>query len=106
MAYGRLGKAALVATTNTTVYTAPSTCKMVKLSLNFLNPNATAATLQAAISTSDTPAATDYIENGVQLPASGGVLNRSDVIIGRDERLVVQSSLAGVVVRVSGEEIV
>ena len=106
MAQGRLGKAVLAAATNASVYTPNVNCKYAKVSVNVLNTNATAAVFQMAISTTGTPAAADYIENGVNIPASGGVLSRTEVIVGRDEQLIVQSNLAGVVVRGAGEEII
>lgn len=100
---GRLGKYVLTASTNTTVYTTPTAVLYSVVDLSVLNNTASAATLKVAIATSGTPAAGDYIEDGVSVVASGGVFLREKVYLSPGEYLIVYATQA-VTVRVSGIE--
>ncbi|MGI9212610.1 MAG: hypothetical protein ACR2HF_09065 [Methylococcaceae bacterium] len=100
---GRLGKYVLVASTNTTVYTAPTAALYSIVDINLLNNTGSAATVKIAISTSGTPAAGDYIEDGVAIAASGGVFLREKVYLSPGEYLIVYATQA-VTVRIAGQE--
>lgn len=104
MATGRLGKNALAATTNTTVYTVPATVAYAEVSVYALNTSASNATFRLAVSTAATPATADYLEYGAEIPANGGVLERTNIVCSPGELIVAYSSVANVVVRVSGIE--
>lgn len=104
MAIGLLGKQLLSADTDTTVYTVPVDCLFAAVSVNVLNTNSTVAEFKLAITSNVSPAAVDYIENGTQIPADGGMLERTEIKCSPGEKIIVRSSLANVVVRVSGIE--
>lgn len=104
--FGRLAVSALAANTNTSVYTVPSNCDYVELSVSVLNTNITDATVELALATTGTPNANEYIEKGSVIPANGGVLERTDIVCSPGEIVVVKSSQANVIVRVSGKEII
>jgi len=94
MATGRLGVADLSAATNTTLYTVPATTFTV-LTVNLVNRAATAATVRIAVSTSATPADSEYIEYDVSLSAKG-VLERTGIVMDAGKLLVVRSSAVSV----------
>jgi hypothetical protein len=94
MATGRLGVADLSAATNTTLYTVPATTFTV-LTVNLVNRAATAATVRIAVSTSATPADSEYIEYDVSL-SSKGVLERTGIVMDAGKLLVVRSSAVSV----------
>ena len=106
MAYGRFAVAVLAANTDTVVYTVPDNCLYAELTINVLNPDTVDATAKMAVSAADTPVANEYIENGVILPANGGILERASLIASPGERIVVRSTLATTVVRVSGKTVI
>lgn len=106
MADGKLALAAPAAATNTTVYTVPNNCKYAKIDVNILNPDASDATVELALTTNGTPALNEYIEKGAIVPSGGGSLERINLICSPGEILVVKSSLATTVVRVSGNEVI
>lgn len=96
MATGRLGHQDLAATTNTTVYEVPAdTFSVVTLSL--CNRNATNITVRVAVSTTATPAVSEFIEYDSQITANG-VLERTGIVMDRTNGrfLVVRSSAANV----------
>lgn len=104
MAVGLLGKSLLVANTDTVVYTVPTDALYAAVSVNVLNTNNSIAGFELAISNNSTPGLVDYIELGTQIPADGGMLERTDIKCSPGEKIIVQSSLSDVVVRVSGIE--
>lgn len=104
MATGLLGKQLLAANTNTTVYTVPTNVRYATVTVNALNTNSTIVGFKLAVTTSASPAAVDYIENGTQIPADGGMLERGEIKCSPGEKIIVHSTLANVVVRVSGIE--
>ena len=94
MATGRLGVQDLSATTNTTVYTCPtSTFAVVNVSV--CNRNATAVTVRLALSASANPGTAEWIEYGVTIPANS-VLERTGLVLAATQLLVVYSSATGV----------
>lgn len=103
MSFGRLAVGIPAANTDTVIYTVPDNCTYAELTINILNPDVTDSTVQVALATTNTPAANEYIEKGVILPANGGILERTQLLASPGERIVVRSTLADNVVRVSGK---
>ncbi len=104
MAFGRLGLLSTTASTNATVYTAPTNCSYAEVSVDILNNDITDAVLQIALALTGTPTADEYIEDGAIVPANGGILMRSTLVLSPGENIVINSSLTGTKVRVSGKE--
>lgn len=102
MATGRLGVSDLSAATNTTLYTVPTSTFAV-VTVNMVNRGATAANVRIAISTSATPADSEYIEFDVSLAAKG-VLERTGIVMDAGKLLVVRSSATSVNAVVYGIE--
>jgi hypothetical protein len=93
MATGRLGTANITTTTDTTIYTVPSSTFSV-VSVSICNRNTTtAATIRVAICSSATPAAGEYIEYDTSLVASG-VVERTGIVMDAGKILVVTVSSA------------
>jgi hypothetical protein len=102
MATGRLGVADLAAATNTTLYTVPASTFSV-VTLNLVNRGATAATVRVSVSSSATPADSEYIEFDTSLSAKG-VLERTGIVLDAGKLLVVRSSATSVNAVVYGIE--
>jgi hypothetical protein len=89
MATGRLGTANItLTTTNTTVYTCPTSTFSV-VSLNVCNRNSTtAATVRIAISSSTSPSADEWLEYDTSIVASG-VLERTGLVLDSTNKYLV-----------------
>ena len=94
MATGRLGTADVSATTNTTVYTCPTSTFSI-VTLNLTNRNASSVTVRVAIASSATPGNAEWIEYGSTIPANA-VLERTGLVLDADKQLVVYASTTGV----------
>lgn len=106
MAKGRLApNQVLPANVDTTIYDAAGAFQYSEVSFNILNQTALDATIKVAISTTNPPTASDYIENGVVLTRGGSLLERTQLKLSVGEKLIVTSDVPGVVTRVWGEEI-
>jgi hypothetical protein len=103
MATGRLGTADLtLAGINTTVYTVPSDFFAV-VSVNVCNRSNNAQAVRIAASSGNSPLDSEWIEFDVEIGAKG-VLERTGIIIGAGQRIVVYSSSTNVSVVVFGIE--
>jgi hypothetical protein len=102
MATGRLGVADLAAATNTTLYTVPANTFSV-VTVSVVNRGASAASVRVAISSSATPADSEYIEFDTSLSAKG-VLERTGIVLDAGKLLVVRSSAISVNAVVYGIE--
>jgi uncharacterized membrane protein len=101
MAFGRLGVAELTADTDTEVYTASTGAAVSILVLNAANASAKVKLAIVDGAVADL-ANEDFIED-TTLPAKD-VLERTQIVLGEGETVVVRSDVAGVVVRVHGYE--
>lgn len=104
MANGLLGKTLTSNGSNVTVYSVPATAKFATVSLNAVNLGTTVAKLRMAISYSSNPSAVDYLEYGAELTASGGILERTCMVLSPNEKLIIHSDSSEVAVRVFGLE--
>lgn len=102
--HGRLGAAALAATTDTAVYTVPASRKATVL-VSLCNRTASDVTVRLAhIDGSLGALATeDYLEYDTTLPANG-VLERTGITMTATHTLMARCSAASVSVVVSGVE--
>jgi hypothetical protein len=102
MATGRLGVAAIPATTLTTVYTVPTGFYAVA-TLSITNRNASAVTVRVAFASSGTPNPEEYIEYNTSI-ISNGVFERTGLVMQAGLNLVVYSDTASVGATVYGIE--
>lgn len=96
-----LGKASLVADTDTVLYTVPDG-KEAAFSVNIVS-TANAAKIRLSLSAADVPEDGEYIEYGTSLPASS-VLERTGLVLDAGKRLVARTDVAGVNAVVYGIE--
>lgn len=102
MATGILGQSSPAATTNTTVYTVPA-ATTATFNVSIVNTASTTTTVRLAIAATGTPAASEYLEYDTILPPNG-VLERSGMVAGATENVVVYASATGLSVSVYGYE--
>ena len=102
MASGRLGKAHLVATTDTVVYTCPADTFTVA-TVSICNRGNQVITLKMSVSDSGTPDASEYVEYDTEV-LSHGVLERTGLVMNAGQKLVVWSNAVNVSAVVMGIE--
>ena len=102
MATGILGKAALAATTNTTVYTVPASTFTVA-SINVANRSASAITVRIGLSVTGTPGTDEWIEYDSSIPANA-TLERTGIVMDATKNVVVYASTANATAMVYGIE--
>ena len=102
MASGRLGKAYLVATTDTVVYTCPADTFTVA-TVSICNRGNQVITLKMSVSDSGTPDASEYVEYDTEV-LSHGVLERTGLVMNAGQKLVVWSNAVNVSAVVMGIE--
>lgn len=106
MTTGRLGVANPAANTNTLVYTVPSGVYSA-LNISIVNSNGMPVVVRVAITTQSgtTPLSSEYIEHSALIPSINGVLERTAIICGPGEKIIVWASLANAIsVRITGYE--
>jgi hypothetical protein len=105
MPSGRLGKAALAASQDTAIYTAPAApvATVATATISFCNRGPGDALVRLAVSVGAAPIVDDYIEYDATLQA-GGVLERTGVVCSPGEKIIVRSSTGNVSVRAHGFE--
>lgn len=102
MPSGTLGTAALAANTNTTVYTVPEG-KVSSLSVALCNRGEKNARAYIAVAALESPTPAEWLEYNVSIPANG-ILERTAIVCGEGENIVVRVDSADVAVRVQGFE--
>ncbi len=98
---GRLGKVEAGNGSFTTLYAVPSSADVATCNVLVSNTNTTSAKITIAISTSTTPAATDYISYNYDIPPNG-VLERTALVLSPGEIVLVSSNSAGMICRAHG----
>lgn len=101
MTSGRLGKAALAATTDTDLYTVPA-ATTATVNVEFCNRTAAAIAIRLAVR-AGALADSDYLLYDFALPANGVVV-RSNVVLSAAEIITARAAAVGVSVRVHGFE--
>ncbi len=99
MAQGFLGRADLLAATPTLLFTSDATPQT--FNVRFANRNATPAAVRIAITSGGAPAAADWVEYDMVLPANG-IIDDNPLVASNGEAVYVYSSLANVSVRAHG----
>jgi hypothetical protein len=102
MASGILGKASLVAATETVLYTVP-TGRVTSCSVNICNVSADTAKIRLALVDGATTTDAHYIEYDTSL-ASKGVMERTGLVVSAGQKVVVQSDTSNVSAVVYGFE--
>ena len=104
MASGKLGAADLAADTYATVYTVPAST-VSTLNIAIVNRGSGDATVRVALTTeATTPALADFVEFDAIVPGAGGILERTALVAGAGEKVMVRSTSGDVSVRVHGFE--
>lgn len=101
MISGKLGSAALAATTNTSIYTVPASTATTA-NVNMVNRTNSVISIRLSIGSSP-PIDDDYIEYEADIPGYG-VLERTGLAMSTAEVLVARASAVGISVRAHGFE--
>lgn len=104
MAYGKLGTPRdLIALSSQVIYTCPSDTFAV-VSLNIVNRNtASSARIKVALSDNATPTNAEWLEHDSEL-LEYGVIERTGLVVGAGQNIVVESSASNVTAMVYGIE--
>jgi hypothetical protein len=90
MATGRLGTADLDAATDTTLYTCPADT-FAAVSVSICNRGNSAIGVRIAVASNESPTLAEFIEFDAELLAKG-VLERTGIMMGDGDNIVVRSS--------------
>ncbi len=104
MANGLLGKAMSSISTDVLVYTVPAAANFATVSVNMTNTGIEDAKVRLALTTASTPGMADYVEYEAIIPASGGSLERSCMVLSPGEKIMVWSDKSTVAIRAYGLE--
>ena len=99
-----VAKVASEANAEVLVYQVPGTKVLANVSIVIANLGAASASVRLGKTTGATLATADLIEAGVSLNANNGVLRRTNLIMGPNEKLIIQSPSGDLAVRVYGLE--
>lgn len=99
---GVLGRVKTIANQNQVVYTVPAGI-VATATISIVNTGTQNATVRLYAAATDVPTVVDAIEYGAVV-TPGGVLERSCMPLGQNEKVIVYSTQPDVVVRVSGFE--
>ena len=106
MSNGLLGKSMSNANGYVTLYTVPGTAQYASLVINVVNIDPSiVATLRVAVTTSpQAPGTLDHIENGAQVPAAGGIFERTGLVLSAGESVSIWANSSNLAIRDSGLE--
>lgn len=97
---GLLGKAALAANADTVLYTGAAG-RVTTASVSLCNTGSAAVTVRLAVGMGTTAAAGDFLAYELTIPA-GGFFERTGIVFGPTENIIVRSSAATVSARAHG----
>lgn len=104
---GKLGSIDMPVGIDHVLYTcgagAGNTAVAATATVAFCNRGTTLAKVRLAIGSADVPTAADYIEYDFELGAKA-VLERTGIVVSKDERIIVRSDTANVSARTHGFE--
>jgi hypothetical protein len=102
MASGVLGQVSLASTTNTLVYTVPSST-LAYVNVNVSNRNASDVAVRVALAATASPTNAEFIEYDSFI-APNGVLERTGLVLEAGRRVIAYSNSTNVSVNVYGVE--
>ena len=104
MKSGTLGKMALTAGVYNNIYTV-AVGNTAVVSISVVNTDAiTDAKVRVAITDANAPSLGDHVEYDVVVMAGGGVLERTGLVLGANDKLYFRPDIPGVVARAYGYE--
>jgi len=104
MAYGRLAKSNPIADTITTVYTCPAGFfSVITVSLLNYTDSATTFKLSVVETANASPIVSDFLEYDTVL-SSKNIIERSGIVLGAGQKIVVSSPTSGCIINVYGIE--
>ena len=104
MANGLLGKAVSQNNTNVTVYTVPVDVEFATVTVMIVNTGGGIAAVNTYVTSAATPTNADLVGYQDELPANGGSVEYTCLVIGTGEKVVVNSNNDNCVIRVHGLE--
>lgn len=104
MAQGKLGSAALAATTDTTVYTAPADVLSTSAKVTFCNRTAGAINVRLSVGPGASPVDADFLEYDKSIAANSSYTFPATIVMAAGEIMIARASALGVSVRVQGYE--
>lgn len=104
MSNGLLGKALSSSTQSVTPYVVNNTANFATVTASLVNTGPEDAKVTLAITVAQEPGVEDYIEFEAIIPASGGTLERTCMLMSPNERLIMICDKDTVVIRVTGLE--
>lgn len=104
MASGVLGKAMSNNATPVVAYTVPLNAVFATASVNLTNTGPVDAKVKVALTTSVSPGLMDYVEFDAVIPAMGGSLERSCMVLSPGEKVIIECDMNTVAIRVYGLE--
>lgn len=102
MASGKLGSAAIPATTYTTLFQATAG-KVTTFNLNLCNTSGNAITVRFSIAAANPPVDGEHMEYEANVP-SNGVLERTALVASGGEYIIIYASATGINARAYGFE--
>ncbi len=100
---GGLGRAVLQANSISLIYRVKHNARYCNSNINIVNPTAVQVRVKVWVSYNDTPQPEDMVESNVVLEPDA-VYVRTNMVIGPNEAVFMQSDTSGVVCRVEGFE--
>jgi hypothetical protein len=104
MPNGLLGKDVISVGEKSNPYSVPATVEFATFSVNMLNTGSTPANVKLAISNAAVPALGDYIEYNAVVDPNGGILERTCLMASTNEKVIAESDVGNIVIRVYGLE--
>lgn len=95
-------KSVLAANSMVKIAVVPGNISFATVTLNIMNPGLNPATCQIAFSNAEVPSSADFIDKGSIIPAKGGLLIRSCVLVPPGSNVFVRVDQEDVVANFTG----